>query len=69
MVYADNGSSSQPSTLKGDVNADGVVNVADASALQKFLAKKSTTVTAAYDVNNDGKINVFDLAIVKRMLF
>jgi len=69
MVYADNGSSSQPSTLKGDVNADGVVNVADASALQKFLAKKSTTVTAAYDVNKDGKINVFDLAIVKRMLF
>lgn len=67
MVYADNGST-QPSTVKGDVNADGTINVTDAVTLQKFLTKKSTTVTTAYDVDGNGKINIFDLVTLKRML-
>ncbi|MBE6845298.1 MAG: silent information regulator protein Sir2 [Ruminococcus sp.] len=57
-----------PLTLQGDVNEDGDVNLTDIAALQKFLTKKSTTVTYAYDVNEDGKINVFDFVTLKRIL-
>lgn len=53
---------------KGDVNADGIVNSADAVELQKFLVKKLTTVKNSYDINDDTKINIFDLVALKGIL-
>lgn len=65
--FDDNGSVITPS-VKGDVNADGNVNAADAVDLEKFLTRKSTTVTKAYDVDENGKVNVFDFVTLKRIL-
>ncbi|MGN0449383.1 MAG: lamin tail domain-containing protein [Ruminococcus sp.] len=53
---------SQPA-IKGDVNGDGVVNVADATEIQKYLAELvelSESQKNSADVNGDGVISIFD---------
>ena len=58
-------------SLRGDVNLDGKVTVADAVMLQKYiLAVQSFQIENFInaDVYADGEVNVFDLAILKRML-
>ncbi len=55
-------------TTKGDVNADGSVNVADAVALKKFLVRETKTATSGCDVDANGKINIFDLITLKRII-
>lgn len=50
--------------IKGDVDGNGVVNVADAVLLTQFiLGKRDITIASndAADVNSDGRINSFDL--------
>ncbi len=55
--------------LKGDVNADGLLNISDAVILQNYLVNNGTlTDPTAADVCEDGLINVFDLVAVKRLL-
>lgn len=57
--------------LRGDVNLDGSVNVADAVLLQKYLLTlESLTVEQAQaaDLSEEGEVNAFDLAVLKRML-
>ncbi len=57
--------------VQGDVNADGVFNVADIVALQKWLLQMKDAELVdcmAADLCKDGKINGFDLAVMKRML-
>lgn len=55
--------------LKGDVNADGAVNIADAVAMVKFLAESgSLTDWQAGDLNDDGRIDAVDLTLLKRIL-
>lgn len=55
--------------VSGDVNADGIFNVADAVMMQKWLVcNGELTNWKAGDLCKDGIINVFDLCIMKRML-
>jgi beta-glucanase (GH16 family) len=48
------------STLAGDINNDGVVNIFDLS----ILLSDWNTNTAAADLNQDGTVNIFDLSIL-----
>ena len=57
--------------LRGDVDADGDVDVADVVLLQRWLLAGSTTMLndwQAGDLCEDGRIDVFDLCLMKRML-
>lgn len=53
----------------GDVNADGICNVADAVALQKWLLGVGTIAEGqAGDLLGDGRLNVMDLAMLRAQL-
>ncbi len=53
--------------LKGDVNADGIVNNTDVTTLQNWLHRKGNLPNwANADMNHDNKINVIDLALLKK---
>lgn len=57
--------------LLGDANLDGKVNVKDATAIQKSLAKISTLTgdnATAADVNGDGKLSVQDATTIQKFL-
>lgn len=59
---------SETTDTTGDVNGDGVVNIADVVLLQHWILKISDTQTINYknsDLNNDNKINVIDLCTLK----
>lgn len=58
-------------TLLGDVNGDGIISIADAVALSKYLTKAAdgTAMDAKQaDMNTDGQINAVDLTLLKRQL-
>ena len=56
-------------TVIGDVNADGVFNVADVVMMQKWLlCSDDLTDWKAGDLCEDNVINVFDLCLMKQML-
>ncbi|MCQ2459957.1 MAG: dockerin type I repeat-containing protein, partial [Ruminococcus sp.] len=60
-----------PQTIKGDVNSDGVFNIADLVALQKWILADSDTELKDWkiaDLNNDDKLDVFDIVIMRRCL-
>ena len=65
VVYEYSGSS-----LRGDVNADGVCDHADAAALQQYLLTVTDTLSdwQAGDMNGDGKLNAADLTAMKQTL-
>ena len=76
-VYADgmhvggiepDGSEPVKSAGIGDVNQDLKINMADITALTKYLNRKSKKLRDPdmSDINGDGKINVLDLIILKR---
>jgi hypothetical protein len=53
------------SDVKGDVNADGVVDVADIAAVIDVMAGKGNSVTkATADVNGDNNVDVADIAAI-----
>jgi hypothetical protein len=52
----------ESTSVKGDVNGDGAVNVADISAIIDVMA--GTSSIAAADVNGDGAVNVADISAV-----
>lgn len=55
----------------GDVDGNGLVTIADAVRLQKYLLgsdKKSAFNAANADLNGDRKINAVDLTMLKRMI-
>ncbi len=54
----------------GDVNKDAEITLADITALQKYLVKKTTKLKdiEAADVDLNGKINVFDAIALKRII-
>lgn len=57
-------------TFMGDVNLDGVFDVADIKLLQDYLVCRETLTAeqgAVADVCTDGILDVFDLCILKRM--
>ena len=57
-------------TLRGDVNADGKCDIADAVLLQKYLLTIETALPDwnAGDPDGNGKLNAADLTLLKRML-
>jgi len=49
----------------GDVNGDGIVNLADLALLSKYLRGENISINAeAADINSDGKITVEDLDLL-----
>ena len=62
---------SQSSDLKGDVNLNGTIEIANVVLLNKHLIKASVLKDQALknaDVNDDKKLNVFDSIAIKRIL-
>jgi hypothetical protein len=65
-----------PGTLRGDVNADGVVNMADTIMAERIMAgladgsgqPYTTAQRQAADVNGDGVVNQADLTIIQRII-
>jgi hypothetical protein len=61
----------KPSFVKGDVNADGILDIADVVLLQKWLLAVPDTHLPqwrAADLCNDERLDVFDLCLMKREL-
>ena len=57
----------EPVKLKGDVDANGKVEVADAVMLLKYLLTSGDVTDAeAADMNEDGVLNVTDLSLLKQ---
>lgn len=57
--------------VKGDVNSDGELNIADAVLLQKWLLAFSDTNLPDWnraDLYRDGRLDIFDLCLMKRAL-
>lgn len=53
--------------LMGDVDGNGMIEVIDAAALQRYLhGQKSTINPALADLDGDGEIDIFDLGLLKR---
>ena len=57
----ENAEITEPTKLKGDVNGDGQVNIADLVLVASNLGK---TGQNAADVNRDGQVNIADLVLV-----
>ncbi len=56
---------------KGDVNLDGVVNISDVTAVQKYIAKMlslNDKQLAAADVTGDGSVDISDATAIQRYL-
>ena len=51
-------------TVKGDVNGDGTVDVADISSIISAMAGDTSVDEAAADVNGDGTVDVADISTV-----
>ena len=69
-IYAEaNGIPLASAVIKGDVNSDGKVSVADAVMLQKWLVSAGdiTSMTAG-DMDGSGSLNIFDMLELKRHL-
>ena len=57
--------------VKGDVNSDNELNIADAVLLQKWLLASPDTTLPDWnraDLYRDGRLDVFDLCLMKRAL-
>ena len=62
--------SSEPvTTIRGDLNGDGIVNIKDATYLQKILAEYNgySTTLEVGDVNQDGRISIKDVTAIQRI--
>ena len=56
-------------TISGDVNTDGVFNIADVVSMQNYIIGKDILKDwQAGDINNDNIIDVFDLCSMKKMI-
>lgn len=54
--------------LKGDVNADGIISVADIVSMKKYLlGAEVQTDREAADINSDGNINIIDMIHLMEM--
>lgn len=52
--------------LMGDVDGNGVVDIKDATALQKYIVLISDEILEEYsDVNNDGNIDIADVTVIQ----
>ena len=61
----------QPEFEMGDVNRDGKLNIKDATAIQKYLAKMidfEDVQLVLADYNNDNKVNIKDVTYIQKKL-
>ena len=57
----------EPAGILGDVNGDGIVNVKDASAIQKYAAEMTVELNLKLaDFNKDGLVNVKDATDIQK---
>ena len=57
----------EPTGILGDVNGDGVVNVKDATAIQKYAAEMTVELNLKLaDYNKDGNVNVKDATDIQK---
>lgn len=57
----------EPAGILGDVNGDGIVNVKDASAIQKYAAEMTVELNLKLaDYNKDGYVNVKDVTDIQK---
>ena len=57
----------EPTGILGDVNGDGIVNVKDASAIQKYAAEMTVELNLKLaDYNKDGYVNVKDATDIQK---
>lgn len=57
--------------IKGDLNLDGQVKIADALLLQRYLLGDASLTEAQYnnaDINDDADVDSFDMVFMKKML-
>lgn len=60
-----------PEYLFADVDLNGKVNILDATAIQKYLAKLITLSDKSVliaDTNGDGKVNILDATLIQKIL-
>jgi hypothetical protein len=57
-----------PVGIKGDVNSDGEVNVADLIAVSNHMAGDEAVAKEKADVNGDGEVNVADLIAISNIM-
>ncbi len=62
----------QETTLRGDADGNGIVNIFDVTAIQRHVADMEPLIpkkmTLAADVNNDGKITIEDATLLQEYL-
>lgn len=61
----------RPENIKGDVNLDGELSIADAVLLQKWILNVPDALLPDWtiaDMNKNNSIDVFDLCLLKRLL-
>ena len=58
----------EPKPVKGDLNGDKAVTIADAVMLTKYLVTSETTVPQEADLDGNGFINAADLSQLKRVI-
>ncbi|MCL2088308.1 MAG: DUF4981 domain-containing protein [Oscillospiraceae bacterium] len=54
--------------LKGDVDNNGLVNVADIILVRNYILGERIHDISAADVNNDGVVNIFDMLVIRDMI-
>lgn len=57
-----------PAAVRGDLNQDNQLTVADAVLLQKYLVTEVSEIGTEADLNGDQTINAVDLTILKQLL-
>lgn len=55
-------------TIPFDVNGDGIVSIADAVALQKFLLGSTSENAFNADIDGDGRADVFDFILIRQII-
>lgn len=68
VVYGD---TTKDNTLKvvGDVNSDGIVDISDYIAMQKYVMGETIDInTQNSDINGDGRINTADLFALRKII-
>ena len=57
-----------PQALKGDVDANGVVNVSDITALVNKILGTASYSDSACDIDGNGELNVSDVTALVNMI-
>ncbi len=54
-------------SVKGDLNSDGMINASDIILLKKYLIGL-TSYSNSFDVNSDGKVSILDMITLKSLI-